>query len=121
MVLETDLAFLSELEPVAEKLLNRHFEKTKEWHPHALVPWSRGEDFEPGYEWSPEEAALPAEVRSALFVNLLTEDNLPYYFRDIERMFGRDGAWGVLGQAMDSRRGSSRHCHSRLPHGHSSH
>ena len=25
---------------------------------------------------------------------MLTEDNLPYYFRDIERMFGRDGAWG---------------------------
>jgi acyl-[acyl-carrier-protein] desaturase len=34
-------------------------------------------------------------VRSALFVNLLTEDNLPYYFRTIDRMFGRDSAWGV--------------------------
>ena len=33
-------------------------------------------------------------MRSALFVNVLTEDNLPFYFRDIERMFGRDGAWG---------------------------
>ena len=95
MVLDSDLAFLSELEPEAEKLLNRHLEKTKEWHPHSLVPWSRGEDFEPDYEWSPDEASLSEEVRSALFVNLLTEDNLPYYFRDIERMFGRDGAWGV--------------------------
>ena len=37
---------------------------------------------------------MSPEVRSALFVNLLTEDNLPYYFRDIERMFGKDGAWG---------------------------
>ena len=41
----------------------------------------------------PKKARRP-EVRSALFVNLLTEDNLPYYFRDIERMFGADGPWG---------------------------
>ncbi len=94
MVLNADIEFLGELQPKAEELLENHINKTKEWHPHALVPWSRGEDFEPDYEWSPEEFDLPDEVRSALFVNLLTEDNLPYYFRDIERMFGRDGAWG---------------------------
>jgi acyl-[acyl-carrier-protein] desaturase len=33
-------------------------------------------------------------VRSALYVNLLTEDNLPYYFRSIDRVFGSDGVWG---------------------------
>ncbi len=27
-------------------------------------------------------------------MNLLTEDNLPYYFRDIDGLFGRDGGWG---------------------------
>ncbi|MEM7325623.1 MAG: acyl-ACP desaturase, partial [Actinomycetota bacterium] len=89
-----DLALLAELESEAERLLENHLKATKEWHPHTLVPWSRGRDFEPDYEWSPEETDLSPEVRSALFVNLLTEDNLPYYFRDIERMFGRDGAWG---------------------------
>ncbi len=94
MVIDADIAFLAELEPTAEQLLERHLAQTKEWHPHTLVPWSRGRDFEPDYEWSPTEANLPSEVRSALFVNLLTEDNLPYYFRDIERMFGRNGAWG---------------------------
>ncbi len=94
MVIDADVAFLAELQPVAEELLEKHLRTTKEWHPHTLVPWSRGRDFEDDYEWSPEESNLPAEVRSALFVNLLTEDNLPYYFRDIERMFGRDGAWG---------------------------
>jgi acyl-[acyl-carrier-protein] desaturase len=37
---------------------------------------------------------MPDGVRSALFVNLLTEDNLPYYFRTIEQMFGADSIWG---------------------------
>ncbi len=94
MVIDSDVSFLAELEPVAEKLLERHLGATKEWHPHTLVPWGRGRDFEEGYEWSPEESNLSAEVRSALYVNLLTEDNLPYYFRDNERMFGGSGPWG---------------------------
>ena len=87
-------AFLSELEPVTAGLLDRHLAQAKEWFPHQLVPYSRGRDFEPGYEWSPEDTELSDEVRSSLFINLLTEDNLPYYFRTIEAMFGRDSAWG---------------------------
>lgn len=94
MTLESDHDLLAELEPRVEQLLNRHLRQAKEWFPHTLVPWSRGEDYPPDYEWSPHEAGLTPEARSALFVNVLTEDNLPYYFRDIERMFGRDGAWG---------------------------
>lgn len=95
MVIDSDLALLAELEPEAGRLLERHLAGTKDWHPHTLVPWSRGRDFEPGYEWNPAETTIPEAVRSALFINLLTEDNLPYYFRDIERMFGREGAWGT--------------------------
>jgi acyl-[acyl-carrier-protein] desaturase len=85
---------LAELTPTAERLLERHLASAKEWFPHELVPWSQGRDFEDGYEWSAEEVSLSDTVRSALFVNLLTEDNLPYYFRTIEAMFGRDSAWG---------------------------
>jgi acyl-[acyl-carrier-protein] desaturase len=91
--MRSDADLLTELEPTAAQLLERHLATSKEWFPHELVPWSRGRDFEPDYEWSPEEADLSAEVRSALFVNLLTEDNLPYYFRTIDHMSGRDGAW----------------------------
>jgi acyl-[acyl-carrier-protein] desaturase len=87
-------ALLSELEPITARLLDRHLAQSKEWFPHQLVPYSQGRDFEPGYEWSPDDTSLPADVRSSLFVNLLTEDNLPYYFRTIEAMFGRDSAWG---------------------------
>ena len=94
MSVDTEVRLLADLEPSVEFLYERHLLQTKEWHPHALVPWSRGEDYPADYQWSPEEAGLSDEARSALFVNVLTEDNLPYYFRDIERIFGRDGAWG---------------------------
>ncbi|HYZ99764.1 MAG TPA: acyl-ACP desaturase [Acidimicrobiales bacterium] len=87
-------ALIAELEATVARLLDRHLAQAKEWFPHQLIPWGRGQDFEPDWRWSPDEAVLPAEVRSSLFVNLLTEDNLPYYFRTIEQMFGRESAWG---------------------------
>jgi acyl-[acyl-carrier-protein] desaturase len=34
-------------------------------------------------------------ARTALVVNLLTEDNLPSYHREIYQSFGPDGAWGT--------------------------
>jgi acyl-[acyl-carrier-protein] desaturase len=89
------IALLNELEPVAADLLDKHLATSKEWFPHELVPWSRGRDFEAGQEWDPKEVDLDPAVRSSLFVNLLTEDNLPYYFHTIETMFGNDSAWGT--------------------------
>lgn len=89
-----DRDLLAELEPVAGKLYDRHDRTAKEWFPHELVPWSRGRDFEAGEAWEPDELAPPPAVRSALFVNLLTEDNLPYYSMEIHEMFGAGGAWG---------------------------
>ncbi len=89
-------AIIAELEPVVGGLLERHLASAKEWFPHEVVPWSRGRDFEPGQDWveADSDVLLTDEVRSALFVNLLTEDNLPYYFRTIEDVFGRENAWG---------------------------
>jgi acyl-[acyl-carrier-protein] desaturase len=89
-----DAALLTELEPAARQLLERHLQTSKEWMPHELVPWHRGRDFVAGEVWDPEEVPMPDAVRSALFVNLLTEDNLPYYFRTIERRFGAEEVWG---------------------------
>jgi len=90
-----DHTLLDSLEQTAEALFERHLDKSKEWFPHELVPWSRGRDFVQGEAWDPEEFPLPAAVRSALFVNLLTEDNLPYYFHAICRLFSEDGVWGA--------------------------
>lgn len=93
-------AILTELEPTAERLLERHLAASKEWFPHEHVPYGRGRDPQPGETWSVDDADLGGHeisdaIRSALLVNLLTEDNLPYYFRSVERMFGPDGAWGT--------------------------
>ena len=95
-----DTALLHELTPTVAELLDRHLASSKEWFPHELVPYSRGRDAEPGRDWRPEDAdlagaSLDDAVRSSLVVNLLTEDNLPYYFRTIERVFGADGPWGT--------------------------
>lgn len=90
-----DQALLEQLEPNAATLVDRHLGASKEWFPHAVVPWDRGPEVEPDRPWSPDDTQLPPAVRSSLLVNLLTEDNLPYYFRDIHRMFGSgDDAWG---------------------------
>ena len=88
-----DAILLKELSPVAERLLNRHLNTAKDWLPHEYVPWSLGRDFEPGEQWEEAPATPPAAVRSALFLNLLTEDNLPYYFGNIDRLFGTDHPW----------------------------
>ncbi|WBB81402.1 acyl-ACP desaturase [Micromonospora sp. WMMD882] len=90
-------ALLIELEPVVEKNLNRHLSVAKEWFPHEYVPWSEGRTFDGplgGEAWSPTDSTIPEVARTALIVNLLTEDNLPSYHHQIATLFGPDGAWG---------------------------
>jgi acyl-[acyl-carrier-protein] desaturase len=89
-----DAALLEELTPTAEQLYDRHLAQTREWFPHQLVPWELGPEVITERPWEPADSRLPAPVRSALYVNILTEDNLPYYVRDISRMFGSAGVWG---------------------------
>src|SRR3954464_4192431 len=87
---------LHELEPVVAVNLDRHLGLAKEWHPHDYVPWSEGRDFAflGGEDWRPGDSPLNPAVQTARVGNLLTEDNLPSYHREIATRFGRDGAWG---------------------------
>lgn len=78
-----DDALIAELAPVTAELFEQHLAASKPWYPHEFIPWSRGRDFVPGDEWNAEDLPLNQAVRSALFVNLLTEDNLPYYTMEI--------------------------------------
>ncbi len=95
----TDLqtALLHDLEPVVEQNLERHLSVVRPWLPHDYVPWSRGRDFAflGGEDWVPDDSPLDPAAKAALVVNLLTEDNLPSYHREIATRFGRDGAWGT--------------------------
>ena len=93
----TQTALLHELSPVVEGELNRHIKVAKEWFPHDYVPWSDGRNYDGlmgGEPWSPDDAPISDVARSALIVNLLTEDNLPSYHHEIAIIFGRDDAWG---------------------------
>ncbi|MEU1430180.1 acyl-ACP desaturase [Nocardia sp. NPDC005746] len=92
----TQLEILTELESDAAAALNRHLSMAKDWHPHDYIPWDEGRNFAQlgGTDWDPEQSQLSEVAKAALITNLLTEDNLPSYHREIAENFSRDGAWG---------------------------
>ena len=93
----TQTELLHELDQVVVGELNRHEKVAKEWFPHEYVPWSEGRNFDGlmgGDEWTEQDSGVSDVARSALIVNLLTEDNLPSYHHEIALIFGRDDAWG---------------------------
>ena len=70
----------------------RHLSVAKEWFPHDYVPWGEGRSFDDA-PYDENDSPLSAEVRAAVQLNLLTEDNLPAYHRELSRAFGDDEAW----------------------------
>ena len=83
---------LADLQSVVESSLHRHLETATEWFPHEFVPYEEGRNFadEP---WVPSDSSLDEVAQTALEVNLLTEDNLPYYHLAIWETFGGDSPW----------------------------
>ena len=84
---------LTQLEPALERGLERHLSQATEWFPHEYVPYEVGRNYveEP---WEITDSHLSEISRISLEVNLLTEDNLPYYHLALWETFGRDGVWG---------------------------
>jgi acyl-[acyl-carrier-protein] desaturase len=92
-VLDTRPAALTEvLETRLAAAIDRHLSVAKEWFPHEYVPWSEGSDFD-GAPYDETQSRLSAPVRAAVQLNLLTEDNLPAYHRELNRAFGDDEPW----------------------------
>jgi acyl-[acyl-carrier-protein] desaturase len=93
----TDEQFLRELEPMVGTEIDRHAGMHKDWMPHQYVPFDEGRTFPGvlpgGLAWDVEQSRVSPEIRTALIMNLLTEDNLPSYHREIAGIFGGDGAW----------------------------
>jgi acyl-[acyl-carrier protein] desaturase len=84
---------LTELEPALRRGLERHLSQATEWFPHEYVPYELGRNYteEP---WETTDSHLSEVSRVSLEVNLLTEDNLPYYHLALWETFGREGVWG---------------------------
>ena len=73
---------------------DRHLSVAKEWFPHEYVPWGEGSDFDDA-PYDEQTSRLSPAVRAAVQLNLLTEDNLPAYHRELHRAFGDDEPWRV--------------------------
>lgn len=91
---DLNIPVLDVLTPVAETLFEHHIDKARPWYPHRIVP--RG-------KLGTADVAQPAA--SALYINLLTEDNLPHYFLEISDLFGSDGIWGRWARRWTSEEG----------------
>lgn len=90
---EEQLELLHTVEPEIRRLMAEHRERREPWYAHEFVPWEKGRSFidEP---WEPSQATVSPEVRTALVLNLLTEDNLPAYHAEIAARFPSDGPLG---------------------------
>jgi len=78
LLAKSDADLLSAIAPEVERLYNRHLEAPRLWFPHEQIDWGSGENFA-DRPWSSADYPLTDGVRSSIYVNLLTEDNLPYY------------------------------------------
>ena len=67
-----------EIGPDVERLYNRHLEAPRLWYPHEQIDWGKGQSFSER-PWDASDYPISDGVRSSIYVNLLTEDNLPYY------------------------------------------
>ena len=103
---------LNQLEAAVGENLDRHLASAEAWMPHEYVPWSEGRNFAGlgGEPWSIEQSQLSPIARTALEVNLLTEDNLPSYHAELRRTFGREGAWGVWVNQWTAEEGRHASC-----------
>ncbi len=105
-------ALSERLEACARTLLARHLERSREWFPHQLVPWHLGRDTASDIDEARTGVPECAGVRSALLVNLLTEDNLPHYFHQIAQAFPGDSAmneWARRWAAEEQRHSTVLH------------
>ena len=117
-----DDALLTSSSPWSASLLDRHLATTKEWFPHELVPWSRGRDFVAGrdVERGPDsrDRARPRRCAARCSSTSSPRTTSRTTSATIERLFGRDGAWGEWARRWTAEEGRHSIVHPRLPHGH---
>ena len=72
-----ELDILKTLEPDVQSIFEKHYQTKKPWYPHELLPWDNlsNKDNKPVIMDQETRKA----IASSLYLNVLTEDNLPCY------------------------------------------
>jgi acyl-[acyl-carrier-protein] desaturase len=78
------LELVEAIDSVVDQLTTEHLARRSDWYYHDIVPWERGESFR-DKPWDVSQCTISENARTALVLNLLTEDNLPYYHALIEK------------------------------------
>jgi acyl-[acyl-carrier-protein] desaturase len=92
MAISEHFELLEAVEPTVARLLAEHQERRNHWYYHDLIPWEKGRNFrdEP---WDESQCTINERARTSLVLNLLTEDNLPYYHSALERHLPESSIW----------------------------
>ena len=87
-----------ELEPVVERLMDRHLNTEDLWFAHDYVPFDQGENFAflGGRDWDPSQTTLPRTITDACEILLLLKDNLAAHHRELVEHFILEEWWGRL-------------------------
>jgi acyl-[acyl-carrier-protein] desaturase len=92
MALNENLELLEAVEPAVAQLIAEHQERRKDWYFHDLIPWERGRNFVE-VPWDESQCTINERARTSLVLNLLTEDNLPWYHLALERHLPKESVW----------------------------
>ena len=90
-----ELDMLKALEPHVQTIFEKHYQTKKPWYPYELLPWdnlSTSKD-KPLIEDEEKRKA----IASSLYLNVLTEDNLPWYILNYSKLFGKENEETVWG------------------------
>lgn len=84
-VRDKNVQILKTLEEDAEQIFDNHLNSRKQWYPHEMIPWNRYSNIEEyGFDYNKEK--ISENISSALYLLLMTEDNLPWYTRSFTRI-----------------------------------
>lgn len=124
MAFAEHLELIAAVEPTIQASLAEHRNRRTHWYFHEFIPWERGRNFvtEP---WDSSQCTISEAARTSLVLNLLTEDNLPYYHSAIERHVPPESAlaeWNRLWTAEEGQHAialrsyllTSRNCDPKL-------
>jgi len=107
VVTDENADLLAAVDDDINQLVDEHLERREHWYFHEHVPWERGESFK-DKPWDKSQATIPEPAQTALVLNLLTEDNLPYYHASLDEAAPEGSGlkrWGGIWTAEENQHG----------------